>query len=57
VAHHTFATSIAPSNGVPLEKMSKMLGHTSLIATQIYAKVLENKISDDMWKLKKGLWW
>lgn len=40
------------SNGVPIESVSKMLGHTSLETTQIYAKVLDGKISDDMEKLK-----
>ncbi|WP_321295459.1 site-specific integrase [Marinifilum fragile] len=57
MARHTFATSITLSNGVPIETVSKMLGHTSLKVTQIYARVLENKISDDMSLLKDRLGW
>ncbi|MER3374556.1 MAG: site-specific integrase [Allomuricauda sp.] len=52
LARHTFATTVTLSNGVPIESVSKMLGHTSLKTTQIYAKVLDSKISDDMEKLK-----
>lgn len=48
IARHTFATSITLSNGVPIETVSKILGHTSLKTTQIYAKVLDKKISEDM---------
>ena len=43
--------TVTLSNGVPIESVSKMLGHTSLKTTQIYAKVLDSKISDDMEKL------
>jgi integrase len=43
-ARHTFATTITLSNGVPIETMSKMLGHTQLTTTQIYARVLEKKV-------------
>src|SRR5690606_34251677 len=52
LARHTFATTVTLSNGVPIESVSKMLGHTSLKTTQIYARVLDSKISDDMEKLK-----
>ncbi|MFN5416829.1 MAG: site-specific integrase [Flavobacteriia bacterium] len=48
IARHTFATTITLSNGVPMETVSKMLGHTKLATTQIYAKVLETKVSHDM---------
>jgi site-specific recombinase XerD len=48
IARHTFATTITLSNGVPMETVSKMLGHTKLATTQIYAKVLETKVSQDM---------
>ena len=55
IARHTFATTITLSNGVPIETVSKMLGHTKLATTQIYAKVLENKVSYDMETLRKKL--
>lgn len=54
-ARHTFATTITLSNGVPIETVSKMLGHTKLSTTQIYARVLEQKIGDDMKTLRKKL--
>jgi len=50
-ARHTFATTITLSNGVPIETVSKMLGHTKLSTTQIYARVLEHKIGEDMQNL------
>src|SRR5690606_38727934 len=43
MARHTFATTIALSNGVPIETVSKILGHTKISTTQIYARVLEHK--------------
>ena len=55
LARHTFATTVTLSNGVPIETVSKMLGHTKIATTQIYAKVLEKKISEDMAALRKKL--
>ena len=55
LARHTFATTITLANGVPIETVSRMLGHTTLRTTQIYAKVIDTKISCDMEKLKEIL--
>ncbi|GAB6122499.1 hypothetical protein JCM30204_36480 [Dysgonomonas termitidis] len=55
VARHTFATTIALANGVPLESVSKMLGHRSIKTTQIYAKILDKKVSEDMGNLARRL--
>ena len=55
MARHTFATTVTLTNGVPIETVSKMLGHSKLTTTQIYAKVIESKVSDDMNKLRSVL--
>jgi integrase/recombinase XerD len=52
IARHTFATTITLSNGVPIETVSKLLGHTKIATTQIYAKVIERKVSEDMMALR-----
>ena len=52
IARHTFATTVTLTNGVPIESVSKMLGHKNLRTTQHYAKVLDRKVSDDMKILK-----
>ena len=51
IARHTFGTTVTLAKGVPIETVSKMLGHTNIMTTQIYARVTDTKISDDM----KGL--
>jgi len=55
LARHTFATTVTLTNGVPIESVSKMLGHSTITTTQIYAKVIEKKLSDDMKDLKQKL--
>lgn len=55
MARHTFATTVTLSNGVPIETVSKLLGHTKVATTQIYARVLEEKLSNDMNALQKIL--
>lgn len=55
IARYTFATTITLSNGVPIETVSKLLGHTKIATTQIYAKVIERKVSDNIKKLKEKL--
>lgn len=55
MARHTFATTVTLSNGVPIETVSKLLGHTKLSTTQIYARVVERKVSDDMALLRSKI--
>ena len=54
-ARHTFATTVTLTNGVPVETVSKMLGHTKLSTTQIYVHVVKQKISEDMKVLRQKL--
>ena len=53
MARHTFATTVTLTNGVPIETVSKMLGHKKLQTTQHYAKILDTKVSQDMGNLFK----
>jgi site-specific recombinase XerD len=53
LARHTFATTVTLTNGVPLESVSKMLGHKSVRTTQHYAKIVDRKVSDDMLLLRE----
>jgi site-specific recombinase XerD len=53
IARHTFATTVTLLNGVPIESVSKMLGHTNIRTTQQYAKVLDIKVSADMALLRE----
>ena len=53
IARHTFATTTTLAKGVPIETVSKMLGHTNIETTQIYARITNNKISNDMQGLDK----
>lgn len=55
VARHTYATEITLSHGVPLETVSKMLGHSRISTTQIYAKVTDDKIDMDTRSLEEKI--
>jgi site-specific recombinase XerD len=48
IARHTFATTVTLSNGVPIESVSKMLGHKRIATTQHYAKIVDKKVEEDM---------
>jgi len=48
LARHTFATTVTLSNGVPLESVGKMIGHSGMKNLMIYAKIVNNKVKKDM---------
>lgn len=52
IARHTFATTVTLNNNVPIESVSKMLGHKTIKTTQHYAKLLDKKVSSDMQALR-----
>ena len=51
LARHTFATTITLNNNVPIETVSKVMGHSKISTTQIYAKILQSKVNEDFSKL------
>ena len=53
-ARHSFAT-LALGYGVPIETVSKMLGHTNIRTTQVYARITDRKLSDDMEMMARKL--
>ncbi len=54
-ARHTMATEVCLTNGMPIETLSKILGHKNIKITQIYAKVTEKKSNYDMDMLESRL--
>jgi site-specific recombinase XerD len=55
IGRHSFGTSICLTNGVPIESVSKMMGHKSIKTTQIYAKITRMKLNEDMTILEKRI--
>jgi integrase len=55
MSRHSFATTVCLSNGVPIETLSRMLGHKNISTTQIYAKITNQKVEEDMQALEKRL--
>ena len=55
VARHTFATTVTLGNGIRIENVSAMMGHSNIKQTQHYAKVLDSNVMEDMSKLIEKL--
>ena len=55
MARHAFGTTIAINNGMRIESISKIMGHSKIRTTQIYAKIQEKSISEDMEILSQKL--
>jgi len=55
MARHSFATTVTLNNGVPIESVSSMMGHTNIKTTQHYAKILQHKVGEDMKALQEKL--
>lgn len=53
IVQHTFATTVTLNNDIPIESVSKMLGHKNMRTTQHYAKLLDKKVRNDMQLLRK----
>ena len=55
LARHTFGTTITLANGISLEVVSKMLGHTNINTTKIYARMVDARVSEEMHGLKSRM--
>jgi site-specific recombinase XerD len=55
MSRHTYATEICLTNGVPIESLSKTMGHSNIKTTQRYARITNEKVSRDMEKLSNAL--
>lgn len=55
MARHSFSTTVCLSNGIPIETLSRMLGHKNISTTQIYAKITNQKVDEDMQALERRL--
>ena len=55
IARHTFATTLTMMNGVPIESVSKMLGHKNITSTQHYARIVDKKVGEDMERLSSKI--
>ena len=54
-SRHSYATSVCLANGVSIENVAKMLGHSNIKMTQHYAKVLDSSILKDMMNVKSAI--
>lgn len=54
-ARHSYATSVCLANGVSLENVAKMLGHSNIKMTQHYARVLDSSILRDMMQVERAI--
>lgn len=52
ISRHTFATTITLANGVSIESVSKMLGHTNINTTKIYARMMDSRVAEEMEALR-----
>jgi len=54
-SRHSYATTVCLSHGVPIETLSRMMGHKNISTTQIYAKITNQKVEEDMQVLEKRI--